>query len=205
MFLKPNHTPTFGQDDDSVWGSIKAFVWETVKVIVISLAIIVPVRYFLIQPFYVKGASMEPTYLDHEYLIIDELSYRFREPERGEVVVFRPPNDRRQFYIKRIAGLPGERVKITAGTVYLYTADAPEGMTLAEDYLAQGTVTLGEVDVRLKEDQYFVLGDHRGASLDSRVFGAIEREAIVGRTWVRGWPLDKITIFPVPGSESARK
>jgi signal peptidase I len=169
-----------------------------VKVIVISLAIIVPVRYFLIQPFYVKGASMEPTYLDHEYLIIDELSYRFREPVRGEVVVFRPPNDPRQFYIKRVIGLPGERVKVTGGEVVVYTPEAPQGEKLDEAYLDPDAVTLGEVDIRLKESQYFVLGDHRGASLDSRVFGAIERGAIVGRTWVRGWPLDRVTVFKVP-------
>jgi signal peptidase I len=197
MFLKQN-TPSFGEEDDSVWGSIKTFIWETVKVIVISLAIIIPVRYFLIQPFYVKGASMEPNYEDHEYLIIDELSYRFRDPVRGEVVVFRPPSDPRQFYIKRVVGLPGERVKVTAGEVILYSSDHPTGEKLSEDYLAPGTVTLGEVDLRLGSGEYYLLGDHRGASLDSRVFGAVKRSAIVGRTWVRGWPLDRVTVFKMP-------
>src|SRR3989344_294895 len=88
------------------------FSWEIIKVVVISLAIIVPVRYFLIKPFYVKGASMEPNFYDHEYLIIDEISYRFAEPARGDIVVFRYPNDERQYFIKRIIGLPTETVRI---------------------------------------------------------------------------------------------
>ncbi|MEW6610878.1 MAG: signal peptidase I [Patescibacteria group bacterium] len=188
--------PSFGEEqEDSVWLSVKSFIWETVKVIVISLAIIIPVRYYVIQPFYVKGASMEPSYFDHEYLIIDEFSYHLREPRRGEVVVFRPPNDARQFYIKRVIGVPGDRVKITGGNVYRYNAVQPEGEQLDEPYLSEGTVTLGEVDVQLKDNQYFVLGDHRSASLDSRVFGPIERSEIVGRTWIRGWPLTRIAVF----------
>ena len=187
--------PSFGEQDDTIWSSVKSFVWETAKVIVISLAIIIPVRYYVIQPFYVKGASMEPSYYDHEYLIIDELSYHVRDPRHGEVVVFRPPNDPRQFYIKRVIGVPGDRVKITGGSVIRYTAAHPDGEQLDEPYLSEGTVTLGEVDVQLKDNQYFVLGDHRGASLDSRVFGTIARGEIVGRTWIRGWPLNRITVF----------
>ena len=77
------------------------FIWEIVKVVSISLVIILPVRYYLIQPFYVKGASMEPTFHDHEYLIIDEISYRFNSPERGQVVVFRYPRNPQEYYIKR--------------------------------------------------------------------------------------------------------
>ena len=90
------------------------FVFEVVKVVVISLAIIIPVRYFLIQPFYVKGASMEPSFYDHEYLIVDEMSYRFRLPERGEIVVFKYPLDPSQYFIKRVIGLPGEKVEISS-------------------------------------------------------------------------------------------
>src|SRR5665811_413934 len=91
--------------------------WETVKVVAISLAIIIPVRYFLIQPFYVKGASMESSFHDHEYLIIDEISYRFRAIERGEVIVFRYPLNPQEYFIKRVIGLPGEGVQIKDGQV----------------------------------------------------------------------------------------
>ena len=87
---------------------IFSFFFELVKIIVISLVIIIPVRYFLIQPFYVKGASMEPNFYDHEYLIIDEITYRFRDPERGEIIVFRYPRNPQEYFIKRIIGLPGD-------------------------------------------------------------------------------------------------
>ena len=89
-----------------------AFIWETIKVVVISLAIIIPVRYFVVQPFFVKGASMEPTFEDNNYILIDEISYRFNDPERGDVVVFRFPEDKSQFFIKRIIGLPEETIEI---------------------------------------------------------------------------------------------
>ena len=86
---------------------VLVFVWETIKVVVISLAIILPIRYYLVQPFFVKGASMEPNFEDGDYLLIDEITYRFSEPLRGDVIVFRYPEDRSQFFIKRIVGLPG--------------------------------------------------------------------------------------------------
>src|SRR3989344_5446608 len=104
------------------------FVWELVKVVLISLAIIIPVRYFLIQPFYVKGASMEPNFQDHEYLIIDEISYRFRTPERGEVIVIRNPQDRSEFFIKRIIGLPGETIQIDNDRVTITSDVYPSGI-----------------------------------------------------------------------------
>src|SRR5688572_15494683 len=171
------------------------FAGELLHVVVISLAIIVPVRYFLIQPFYVKGASMEPSFYDHEYLIIDEISYRFNEPQRGEIVVFRYPNDPRQYFIKRIIGLPGERVKVSGGQVWLYNARYPDGTILDEtEYL--GTLhTGGEREVELGAEEYFLMGDNRGASLDSRSFGAVPRSFIVGRVWFRGWPPEKIKVF----------
>ncbi|MBU1029530.1 signal peptidase I, partial [Patescibacteria group bacterium] len=112
------------------------FFGELLHVVVISLAIILPIRYFLIQPFYVKGASMEPNFHDHEYLIIDEISYRFGQPERGDIVVFRYPDDPRQFFIKRIIGLPNEHIEISRGGVYLYDEAYPDGYRLEEnDYL----------------------------------------------------------------------
>ena len=92
-----------------------AFIWETLKIVVIALVIVVPIRYFLFQPFFVKGASMEPNFDDGQYLIIDELSSRFREPQRGEIVVFKYPHDPSQRYIKRVIGLPGETAEVKDG------------------------------------------------------------------------------------------
>lgn len=179
-----------------VWGSFKSFVWETLKVIIISLAIIVPVRYYLIQPFYVKGASMEPNFYDHEYLIIDEISYRFNQPSRGEVIVFKYPKDPSGYFIKRVIALPGERIKISDGKITIYTPKKPEGVLLDESgYLARDTQTLGSIDLTLGPQEYYVLGDNRMSSLDSRRFGPLESKFIVGKVWVRGWPLNRVSKF----------
>jgi len=179
----------------SLLSRFKDFVIELVHVVVISLAIIVPVRYFLIQPFYVKGASMEPNFVDHEYLIIDEISYRFNQPERGEIVVFRYPNDPRQYFIKRIIGLPGERVRVAGGKVWVFDAAHPEGMALDESEYLGTLMTQGDKDLTLGDGEYFLMGDNRPASLDSRVFGAVPRAFIVGKVWLRGWPPEKFTVF----------
>lgn len=178
------------------WQKASEFIWEMVRVAVISLAIIIPVRYFLIQPFYVKGASMEPNFYDHEYLIIDEISYRFNQPQRGDIVVFKYPKDPKQFFIKRVVGLPGERVKIEDNKIYI------DGTILNEAYLDSGAETVlalrGYGDVVLGSDEYFLLGDNRSQSLDSRSFGPVKREYIIGRTWLRGWPFNRVTFFSVP-------
>lgn len=164
----------------------------------ISLAIILPVRYFLIQPFYVKGASMEPNFYDHEYLIIDELSYRFRQPDRGEIVVFRYPNDPKQFFIKRVIGLPGETVEVAGGVVKIYNDRNPNGILLDETQYLDQDFTATTRTVTLKSNEYFIMGDNRVASLDSRYFGPIDSSAIVGRVWLRGWPLDRWKVFDHP-------
>lgn len=173
------------------------FLIEVVQIVLISAAIIVPVRYFLIQPFYVKGASMEPNFYDHEYLIIDELSFRFREIERGEVVVFRYPRDPKQFFIKRVIGLPGDTVEVSDGEVVLYNREHPNGTVLLETYLSHDQ-TGGKKKVTLATDEYFVLGDNRDESLDSRNFGAVTRSHMVGRVWFRGLPLSRASGFELP-------
>jgi len=177
------------------------FIWEMAKVAVISLAIILPVRYFLIQPFYVKGASMEPNFYDHEYLIVDEITYRLSEPKRGDIVVFKYPKDPSQYFIKRIVGLPSETVKIEGGNIVIISADDRENK-LSEAYLPADIVTnlplTGYGEVTLGSDQYYLLGDNRDQSLDSRVFGPITRDFIVGRTWLRGWPFTRLTVFDSP-------
>ena len=173
-----------------------AFIFELIQVAAVSLAIIIPVRYFLIQPFYVKGASMEPNFYDHEYLIIDEISYRFNPPQRGDIVVFRYPNDPRQYFIKRIIGLPGDRVKVVGGRVTLYNAGHPEGSVLDEHEYLGPIFTSGDKDVTLGSGEFFLLGDNRVASLDSRIFGPVARSYIVGRVWLRGWPPARIRVYP---------
>lgn len=180
--------------------AVLAFIFELIQVAAVSLAIIIPVRYFLIQPFYVKGASMEPSFFDHEYLIIDEISYRFDEPKRGDIVVFRYPVDPKQFFIKRVIGLPGETVEVGEEGIKIYNDQYPNGMMIDESsYLSKETVpsTISRT-LNLKTGEYFVMGDNRGSSLDSRFFGAIKRSDIVGKVWLRGWPFDRWKVFDRP-------
>lgn len=179
-----------------VGGAIAVFVLEIVQIAILALAIIIPVRYFLVQPFIVKGASMEPNFHENEYLIIDELSYRFRDPVRGEVVVFHPPGNDEVFYIKRVIGLPGETVEIKDGKIIISNAEFPNGIELDEEYIED--FTSGLQVVTLGPDEFYLLGDNRDESLDSRFIGAIPRDHLTGRVWLRGLPLDKIGSFAVP-------
>lgn len=176
-----------------------AFALEVLKVVIFALAIIVPVRYFLVQPFYVKGASMEPTFQDREYLLIDEITYRFRDPARGEVVVLRNPTRESEFFIKRVVGLPGDHLDVTDGHIEVRNAANPNGFVLDESvYLDPSVETSGTTRVDLSARQYFVFGDNRSYSLDSRYFGAVDRREIVGRVWIRALPLDRFDAFAAP-------
>ncbi|MFH1610922.1 MAG: signal peptidase I [Patescibacteria group bacterium] len=179
--------------------SFKDFIWETVKIVIICLIIVIPIKQFVVQPFYVKGASMEPNFYDHEYLLIDEISYRFNEPERGEIIVFRHPPGEKSFYIKRLIGLPGERITIKDNVIMIYNQQNPNGVKLDEkEYLPDSIKFYDDVDVTLEADKYFVMGDNRVSSLDSRRFGPVNEEDIIGRTWLRGWPFDRFKVFKTP-------
>ena len=183
----------------ALFASIGGFALEIVKVVVISLAIIIPVRYFLIQPFYVKGASMEPNFYDNEYLMIDEISYRFDQPHRGDIIVFKYPQNPSQYFIKRVIGEPGEKIEIRNGHVIIYNNQNLRGEALDETaYLGTETYTSGSETVELKDNEYFVMGDNREQSLDSRRIGPINKSYIVGRTWIRAWPLSKWRVFHDP-------
>ncbi len=174
-----------------------AFIWEITKIVVIALLIVIPIRYFLFQPFFVKGQSMEPNFENGDYLLIDELSYHLRSPERGEVIVFKYPQNLTQRYIKRIIGLPGETVKIDNNNIIIFNQQG--GQILSEtDYLSPGIPTPGEIQITLGENDYFVLGDNRTASSDSRRWGAVPREDIIGRVIIRAWPFAALAKFETP-------
>ncbi|MFA7314527.1 MAG: signal peptidase I [Candidatus Magasanikbacteria bacterium] len=177
-------------------GKFALFFLELIKIAFLAGITIFVIRAFIFKPFYVKGKSMEPTFYEQDYLIIDEISYRFHEPKRGEMVVLHSPIST-DFYLKRIIGLPGERVKIENGKVVVYNDDNPKGMILNETYLNEVS-TAGSVSFTLGDDKYFVLGDNRNASFDSRSFGAISRDSIVGKVWLRSWPVSRISSFDLP-------
>lgn len=186
------------------WAGVRTFLrnlWETARVFIVSLAVIIPLRAYVAQPFFVRGASMAPSFLDGEYLVIDELSYNLdlRPLQRGDVVVFRYPLDHTQYYIKRIIGLPGERVVIREGEVRIISPALPGGLTLDEaGYLADGETTQGTVDVTLRDSEVFILGDNRDQSSDSRTWGPLPLDLIVGRAWVRAFPFTKAAVIDTP-------
>lgn len=175
-----------------------SIVLEFVKMGGLALLTIVAIRYFLFKPFYVKGESMEPNFYDHEYLIIDELTYHLHQPSRGDVIVFHYPNDPKEYFLKRIIGLPGERVKVAGGNVTVYNDAHPEGVAIDETYLPKDLETMGDQTTTLGTDEFFVMGDNRPNSFDSRRFGPINKSLIVGRALFRGWPFDRIQKFSTP-------
>lgn len=184
---------------DKLMNKIKSFLdlsFETIRVIIVSLIIIFVVRSFVIQPFFVKGSSMEPNFEDGDYLIVDEISYRFEEPKRGDVIIFRYPNNPSEFFIKRIIGLPGETVEIKDNKISIYSSVHPEGIALNEsEYLDNAVVTSGNIYQQLGEDEYYVLGDNRVASSDSRRWGILNKRYVIGKAWLRAWPFDDFKIF----------
>lgn len=199
LFFRPNSKePYLNFRPRGVIRAVLAYIVELIQVVLISLAIIIPVRYFLVQPFYVKGASMEPSFYDREYLIIDELSFRFRNPSRGDIVVFRYPLDPSQFFIKRVIGLPGDRIRISGGKITIFNPENTQGIILDESKYLGSVFTAGEKTVTLRGDEYYLLGDNRNASMDSRVFGPVKRKLIIGRVWLRGWPIDRLGRFSAP-------
>ena len=172
------------------------FILEVFKIALMALVIVVPIRYFLFQPFFVNGQSMEPSFQNGDYLIIDELSYRLSDPQRGDVVVFKYPYNPTQKFIKRIIGLPGEKVEVSNGSVIIYSEDGSQ--VLSEEYLDSGVSTPGAANVFLDQDEYFVLGDNRPVSSDSRTWGTLPRENIIGKVFLRAWPVGAFTKIELP-------
>jgi signal peptidase I len=206
-----NDSP-FDEIQDERYYGVGGFVLEVIKIFVLAIVIIVPIRVFLFQPFFVQGVSMEPSFENNQYLIVNEFGYKktevgvgnntfftvepFKEISRQEVIVFRYPKNPTQFFIKRTIGLPGEKVEIKDGKVTIFNDENPNGFLLDENaYLSETTKTLGSLTKQLKEDEYFVMGDNRMFSSDSRSWGAVPEADIVGRALFRAWPLDKISIF----------
>ena len=174
--------------------SSENFFTELLKFILIVAAIVLPIRLFVAQPFIVSGASMDPTFHNGQYLIVDELSYRFQAPDRGDVIIFRPPLAPREYYIKRIIGLPNETVSINGNVVTITKTDGTT-LSLSEPYVANHGNGSTQ-DHTLKDGEYFVMGDNRPESSDSRVWGPLPRDHIIGRAFVRLLPLDSFGIFP---------
>lgn len=168
---------------------------ETLKFIFTVAIIVIPIRTFVAQPFIVKGPSMDPTFTTGHYLIVDELSYRFKNPERGDVIILKYPKDPKTFFVKRIIGLPGETVEIRDGKV---SVTNKQGSTtpLKDDFIDPKNKISDSSKTTLLDTEYFVMGDNRAQSSDSRHWGPLPRDLIVGRAFARLYPFSKINIFP---------
>ena len=175
-----------------------ASLLEVLEIAIIAVAAVFIVRSFLVQPFLVSGTSMVPTFSNGDYVLTDELTYRIRPPERGEVVVFHDVSDYSTYLIKRVIGLPGERVVINNNTVTIYNKQNPNGFVLNESYLPSGTVTSGDEDITLSSSSYFMMGDNRAVSYDSRSWGPLPASNMVGLVRFRLWPFDAIRVFSAP-------
>jgi signal peptidase I len=164
---------------------------------VVAIGLALFIRFFVAAPYIVSGASMEPAFHDLHYLIVDRISYDLGEPQRGDVVVFDLPQNTSRALIKRVIGLPGETVQLDGNSVTIINASHPEGFTLLEPYLeTENLGGSGNITITLKSDEYFVLGDNRRVSADSRLWGALPKEDIVGRVFVRLFPFTQISLLP---------
>jgi signal peptidase I len=158
------------------------------------VVVVIPIRLFIVSPFVVDGDSMHPTFENLDYLIVDEIVYAFTAPARGDVIVFRYPGKPSIFYIKRVIGLPGETVSINHGSITVTTATGAK-LALTEPYIVNEDATYTK-DVTLNSGEYFVLGDNRPNSSDSRVWGPLRRKDIIGRVDLRLLPLSKSGFSP---------
>lgn len=180
-------------------GRIGAIVFDIIEAVVTAGAIFLFVYLLILQPHKIKGASMLPNFEDGELLLTDKISYRIGNPKRGDVVVFRAPPSKEDDFIKRIIGLPGETISIESGKVYI------DGVPLEEDYIPPSIATLSGSflsegkQIAIGTDEFFVLGDNRGHSSDSRSWGFIKKEDIVGKAWLVYWPVNKLGIVSAAG------
>jgi signal peptidase I len=175
------------------------------KFAIIVLIIFLPIRLWVAKPFIVSGDSMYPTFQNNQYLIVDELTYRLEPPKRDDVIVFEYPYDvyltsanhtgAKTYYIKRIIGLPGETIESKNGIISIINKDNPQGTVLNEPYVVNHS-TAGDFSVTLTNNEYFVMGDNRPASSDSRVWGPLDGNLIVGRPFFRLLPPSAISVLP---------
>ncbi len=174
----------------TIWSSI----WELVRFAIMAVIIVVPIRMFVAQPFIVSGSSMYPTLLDGDYLVIDEISYQLENPNRFDVVVFRYPKDTTKYFIKRVIGLPGEIVDIKGSEVKIINKENPDGFKIDQPYVKNP----GDNNMRyeLNDGEYFVMGDNRAQSSDSRLWGPVKENLFVGRALLRLLPFKDMQIWP---------
>lgn len=212
MNERTNNNPKNQPEKDVEYLGIGGLLLEMGKVFLLAVVVIIPVRVFLFQPFFVQGSSMEPNFQDGQYLVVSEFGYKqtkidltnnlnisldpFKTIERQDVVVFRYPKNPEQFFIKRVIGLPGESVEIRQGKIIIYNTAHPEGFILDESaYLGADVLTQDMPKTSVGDAAYFVMGDNRMFSYDSRAIGPINKDKIIGRVLLRAWPVNLFSVY----------
>ena len=176
--------------------SITVFFMDFMETIVVALSIFVVVYLFLVQQHEVKGSSMEVSFHNNEYILTDKISYRFVNPKRGDVIIFKAPNNPDVDYIKRVIGLPGDQVKVEKGFVFVNDQKLTEYYLKEKTYLYPGSFMLEGTDISVPKDYLFVMGDNRTHSSDSREFGPIPKDSIIGKAFLRYWPITEFGLVP---------
>ena len=195
MSEQPSSEPRNTVNQDQQPQSVLSGLAEIIRFAIIAILIVVPVRMFIAQPFIVSGASMDDTFHTGEYLIIDQVNYHFEQPDRGDIVVFRYPRDPSKFFIKRVIGLPGDEVNIENSVVTITNQEHPEGFVLEEPYV-QTMSPAPAMSESLGDREFFVMGDNRDQSSDSRSWGILQEDRIVGRALVRLFPPTMVDFMP---------
>lgn len=168
---------------------------EIIKFALIIILVVVPFRIWIAQPYIVEGSSMDPTFKNGDYLIVDQLSYHFESPKRGEVIIMKYPKDPSKYFIKRVVGLPEETIIIEGGKVFVKGSEE----NAVKTPLSEGYVVYDKIDnftTTLKKGEYFVMGDNRKGSSDSRIWGPLPEKNVVGRPILRLLPIQEIGLLP---------
>ena len=180
---------------------LSSFFLDIIQTIVLALSIFVIIYLFFLQPHQVRGNSMYPNFKNDEFLLTDKISYRFHPPKRGDVIIVKaPPSEpcaeEECEYIKRIVGLPGETVMVKEGSLFIDDKQLSEDYLSAEIKTRSGSFLMEGIPYILGEDEYLIFGDNRFYSRDGREFGPVKREAIIGRAWLRYWPVSVVGFIP---------
>ena len=191
-----NDSPTNPTNPSNEQSKVKGLIKEIVIFAIIALGIVLPFRVYIAEPYLVDGRSMDPTFETGDYLIVDKISYRSEAPKRNTVVVFKYPNSPDKSFIKRIIGLPGETVIMENNKLTIINSENPNGFEIDQSYLSEENKTSADFSKTLAYDEYFVMGDNRKESFDSRSWGPLKKEFILGKPVVRLWPVTKIDLLP---------
>lgn len=186
----------------SFFSDLIMFLLDIAQTFLVAFAFFLIIYGFVVQPHRVSGESMMTTLHDGELVLTNKLDYRFKSPERGDVITFKAPNDPKRDFIKRIIGLPEEKLEVTKNQIKIYNKKYPDGFILKETYLDSFQITEGNLvfqegkAVAIPKDEYMTMGDNRLNSYDSRAWGTLRKDAIIGKAWIVYWPFNRIGFSP---------